>query len=465
MSLSLALNAAVSGLSAASRSAQTISSNVANALTPGYAARETQLEGARLGGVRITDVTRRENPALLTDRRIADADMARGESRLSALERIVDAVGSAGDSDSIAGRLAAFESRLVEAAGQPASETRLLLLSQSGKALTGRVNAAGEEIQAARLDADSGIAASVERLQNGLNHIDALNDEIVRQRAIGSDVNALFDQRRQALDAIADIVPMREISRDHDRIALITTSGQLLLDDSAAELSFTETPGMAAGMALGAPLSGLQIDGRAIDMTDTAGKMSGGRLAALFDQRDRILPEAQQQLDAFALDLGTRLQADALDATTAAGAPGLLTDGGARIAAAPAAGLAQRLTFAAAADPDQGGEAWRLRDGLGAAAPGAEGDARLINAIGDALSGLGRLADELSGQADAEAFTAETELTFAMTRADTLREAELGLGVDTDDEMRRLLLVEQSYAANARVIEAAGQMIDRLMEI
>lgn len=42
---------------------------------------------------------------------------------------------------------------------------------------------------------------------------------------------------------------------------------------------------------------------------------------------------------------------------------------------------------------------------------------------------------------------------------------ELSLGVDTDEEMATLLLVEQAYAANARVIEVADQMTSRILEI
>ena len=38
-------------------------------------------------------------------------------------------------------------------------------------------------------------------------------------------------------------------------------------------------------------------------------------------------------------------------------------------------------------------------------------------------------------------------------------------GVDIDSQMQDLILIEQAYAANARVIEIASQMINRLMEI
>ena len=47
-----------------------------------------------------------------------------------------------------------------------------------------------------------------------------------------------------------------------------------------------------------------------------------------------------------------------------------------------------------------------------------------------------------------------------------MAEAEISeTGVDVDQQMQDLLIIEQAYAANARVIEIASNMIDRLMEI
>jgi len=54
---------------------------------------------------------------------------------------------------------------------------------------------------------------------------------------------------------------------------------------------------------------------------------------------------------------------------------------------------------------------------------------------------------------------------FADAALATLRKAELERGVDTDAEMERLLLIEQAYAANARVVQAAEDMLDQLLRI
>jgi flagellar hook-associated protein 1 FlgK len=59
--------------------------------------------------------------------------------------------------------------------------------------------------------------------------------------------------------------------------------------------------------------------------------------------------------------------------------------------------------------------------------------------------------------------TAESEASYAAARTNALTQLELSAGVDTDQEMQSLLLVEQAYTANAKVIQTIGQMIDTLL--
>jgi flagellar hook-associated protein 1 FlgK len=57
------------------------------------------------------------------------------------------------------------------------------------------------------------------------------------------------------------------------------------------------------------------------------------------------------------------------------------------------------------------------------------------------------------------------DLAFATARHDELFQSLAGQGVDSDAELQKLLLIEQSYAANARVMQAVDEMLQRLMEI
>ena len=62
--------------------------------------------------------------------------------------------------------------------------------------------------------------------------------------------------------------------------------------------------------------------------------------------------------------------------------------------------------------------------------------------------------------------THEANLGASRTEFLLLQEAEAEYsGVDIDTEMQRLLLIEQAYSANARVIDVTNQLIRKLMEI
>ena len=54
---------------------------------------------------------------------------------------------------------------------------------------------------------------------------------------------------------------------------------------------------------------------------------------------------------------------------------------------------------------------------------------------------------------------------FAAAQQGTLKTLEAAGGVDTDQEMQKLLLIEQSYAANARVIQTIDELMQMLLRI
>jgi flagellar hook-associated protein 1 FlgK len=56
-------------------------------------------------------------------------------------------------------------------------------------------------------------------------------------------------------------------------------------------------------------------------------------------------------------------------------------------------------------------------------------------------------------------------LSFAAASMTELTRIELAQGVDTDAELQTLMLVEQAYAANARMIEVADEMMQTLLRI
>ncbi len=485
MSITSSLNNALSGLTAASRSAQLVSNNVANALTEGYGRREISLSGRVLdgggSGVKIDAVTRAVDQGVLRDRRFADATLGYADGKTAFLEALSSLVGTPDEDQSISGRFRALESSLITAASRPDSDTRLNAVAASARELAGALNAASDGIQAKRLDADRSIALQVARLNTGLEQVQEFNAAISRLNGLGRDVTGLEDQRQRAIDAIAEIVPIREVPRDDGKISLYTDGGAILLDDSAVTVDFTPVNFVTADMTVNSgALSQLSIRGVTAATSGSFAPLGGGTLAAAFEVRDSLAPNAQSELDALARDLIERFEDPAVDGTTAVGAPGLFTDGSGALVAANEIGLAGRISLNASTDPDQGGALRLLRDGLGATVPGPVGNAAQLTAFADALNQLRppvsgsqtgfnhsvhSLSASLSSRITGDLVVAERSSGFAAAEQQSLRDIEYASGVDTDQEMQKLLLIEQSYAANAKVVQTIDSLIGELLSI
>lgn len=483
MSITGALSSALSGLTTSARAAEVVSSNIANAMTEGYGRRELQTVARTVGaagqGVRVSGVARQSDPILLGDRRVAEAGSGARNTASGFLKRLEGVLGTPGSATSLNGRIADFDTALIEASSRPESEARLARVNETAKSLASHLAKASDDVQSARAQADDQIESEVAQMNAALTRIAALNGQIRTNFGIGRDASALVDQRQQLIDGISAIIPLREVPRGNGQIALFTTGGAVLMDGAAAELGFTPAGVIVPGMSQASgSLSGLTINGRPVSTAAEGGLISGGSLAGHFALRDDLAPQAQNRLDAVARDLIDRFADPALDASRASGAAGLFTDAGAAFLPANETGLSQRLRLNAAVDPSQGGALWRLRDGIGATLPGPAGDARLLKDLQSALiaprspasggfmagtrSFSTLAADMVSGVGSAR-LTSEGEASFASARLDTLREMELEGGVDTDQEMQSLLLIEQAYSANARVMSTVNDMIQTLL--
>jgi flagellar hook-associated protein 1 FlgK len=126
------------------------------------------------------------------------------------------------------------------------------------------------------------------------------------------------------------------------------------------------------------------------------------------------------------------------------------------------------------------GNAWRVQSGIQAAAPLAPGDQTQIKRFSAAFTvygtfaapdlptnaTLGDFATGLVSTQQGYRTTAEAEMKTRKISADALESARINRdGVNYDDEMQKLLLIEQSYGASAQVIQAAARMLDTLLQL
>jgi flagellar hook-associated protein 1 FlgK len=498
MSLSTALSIAASGLGTYSRLSDIAANNIANADVEGFVRKEGSLSSVvrdgRGLGVALSDILRHANPSLAREARREGALGAFLDVQADALAAYAVELGQPSEGRSIAAALARLEQAFISLAETPESASLQREAVHAAHAVTTALADLSASVRRLREDAELQIQAEVEIVNQSLGELERVNDEIKLLAGTGRDVTALEDQRDRLIDTIAERIPVREIRRAPNDVLLLTEQGVPLFDGTAAQLGFTRTAGIApaAIYASGAPdpgyaaiLSGLTIDGRDVAPgSGDAQAIASGRIAGLFAVRDDLTVRLQKQIDQLASALIDRFQDPANDPSLAPGTPGLFTAGGMfhdRSSPAEIVGMADRIAVNLAVDPDQGGAAWRMRDGVGAAVPGPAGDAtqlfRFLAAFDDTLtypadSGLAPTlslratgAELVSGQQSARA-QAQTQAERQAVVADTLRDVRANAtGVNVDNELQRMLQLEKSYAANANVVQAAARMLDELLSI
>lgn len=485
MSLSASLANALTGLRASSRAAELVSSNVANAMTDGYGRKELALSARTAdgtgAGVRIDGIRRVTDEATVAERRLADGAAAGGSLRLEFLDAMARFMGTPGEPDAFTAAFAALESNLVAAIGSPDAPSALTGVADAARDLALRLNAGSDTVQGLREDADGRIATLVGALNADLGQLARLNEDVLRSRAFGQDATALLDERQVVLDRIGATVAVRTVEGESGAISVYTLTGAALLGSRPQTIGFDAAGTITPDMTIeGGALSGLTLGGAPVAAFGPYAGLSGGALEAAFEVRDRLAVDAQAQLDALARDLVERFQSPSSDPTMSAGQPGLFTDAGAPFAPADEIGLSARIALSQIVDPGQGGDVTALRSGLYAVAPAPPGDSTILAGFLDALR-LDRppasapLGTEALGMFDRAArfeeslanglTRAENAAAFTTARLDTLTMAEGEFGVDTDAELQSLLLIEQTYAANARVIQTVEDLLSRLLEI
>lgn len=481
MSLSLAFSSALSGLQVASRGTQLVADNIANAQSPGYGVRSldqsARVVGGAGNGVRAVAVQRDVDQGLLTERRNAMSSASGLKVTADFWQEIERSFGMPDEAGSLVHQLGRLELSLSSAASNPESEVGLKLITYAVNELSGSFRSIQNDLLQQRDAADASIARDVAELNGALKEIARLNREIQRQDLLGGEPQALMDLRQASIDQVAKILPVTEIPRENGRIQLLAQDGTVLADRQAAEFSFDRTNVIVPSdlVEMGA-LSLLRLNGRTVPSQGLL--LSEGRLGAAFQVRDILAPQIQTELDALATDLVSRFMTPDTDPTLPAGAFGLIEIMGEVTLPASPVGIAGKLGLNGLADPSSGGDIWRLRTGLYAAGPGFVADNAQLTRLASALTqslpmgGTSVVARTLHGHAtdtlsrlSASRLTSENQQGSASARLTAIDDAFNARGVDTDAELSKLLLLEQAYAANARVLATLDAMLRTVMEI
>jgi flagellar hook-associated protein 1 FlgK len=327
MSLNDALSIAMSGLRANQAAMSLVSSNVANAETPGYIRKYTDQVAVNSGNgssVRTVGVNRELDQYIQAQLRTETSGAGYASLRASILQQVQSLYGDPGSVGSLEYSFNALTTAVQALSTSADSQSARIGVLNAAKTLSQQLNSMTQGIQTLRGSAENGIKDSVTTANNLMKQIATINNQLTAnpQGGTSTDSNtaALLDQRDQYITQLSGLMDIRVTTNGANQVTIFTGSGVQLVGNEAATLAFNAQGTVSAGTTWSADPSKSSLgsvviefpNGGSIDLTAT-GAIKSGTIAAYTELRDKTLVEAQNQLDQFAASISSALS----DKTTA----------------------------------------------------------------------------------------------------------------------------------------------------
>lgn len=453
MSLGSILSTAKSGLLAQQKLVDTASHNIANASTDGYTRQRVRLEVEEplrtpqglVGRGVIASTVERVRSTFLDDQFRTETGTLGQQSATKDLMTQVGAIMGDLEAGSLSAGLDAFYNSFADLSADPSSLTARTLARQSADDLARQFNSLDSRIADIRGSAIEQLSTNVTEINRLTAQISDLNRQVVASFRGGAAPD-LEDKRDQAIDALSKLVQVRTIRDDRGGATV------LMGDFVVADLARSET------VSLTAQSDGsyaLNLDGGAVGIDP-----KGGEVAGLLGVVNTAIPGVTAQLDTLAGAIVTRANALHSAGVTGAGTTGIplfdpagTTAGTMALSTQVSGNLANLVTGATTAAGD-GSVALQLSQLR------TETQAGLSNrTFGEFYVGI---TSSVATQANAAAtrVTAQEALVSNITT-----QKSSVSGVSIDEEMVMLLKAQQAYAAAAKVISTANEMMASVLQM
>ncbi|QDX25763.1 flagellar biosynthesis protein FlgK [Sphingomonas suaedae] len=305
MSLSEILGAAVSGLNAAQAGLKTVSTNIANVGTPGYA-RERVNQSTAVTADRISGVTVGE-PIRIADKFLEAAvyrratDLGVSEVQANYLDRMQALLGAPDSESGLPSRLDAINSAAIAMTGALGAEQNAADFIARAADAIGTIQRLDTDIAMLSADADAEIGMSVERINALLTQIHKLNDTVSRLDGLGRSSAGTVDQRNMAVEELSGMLGVVAREQPNGRIMIETSSGAPLLDGRLRLLSYPSSKSGTGAALADYPGIDIRFANERGEMGAATGdriesSAVGGKLGGLIDLRDRTMPGFREQL-------------------------------------------------------------------------------------------------------------------------------------------------------------------------
>lgn len=300
MSLSAALNAAISGLRVNQASVQLVSANVAHANDPNYRKKTLLRETAFLGndqagGVLITGYQAAVSASLRRQFESLTSRDGLTRTQQDYLGRIQTLLGASSDTAALPRLLSDFTAAWQVFQSQPesaAAQRQVIALGDQLAAEVRRVSAGVDQIDR---DISTDIGNATSELNDKLAKVFELNLRIKASDPNGAERLDLTDQRDAIVRELANLVDVRSVERENGAIALFTPAGLSLLDGAPARFRFDGTN--IVSVDTGTIVNALMREGKLKALLDLRADGTDAGLPASSDPAAEAIRKLRSQLD------------------------------------------------------------------------------------------------------------------------------------------------------------------------
>ncbi|MGL4635559.1 MAG: flagellar hook-associated protein FlgK [Beijerinckiaceae bacterium] len=312
------MNSSLSGLRVMQSQMEVVSNNIANVDSVGYSRRQLDVRqrvtGDRTSGALSLGIQRQLDVLVQKQLRMETAGAAYTDVRASYAQQIDRMFGTPGQLGSLDSGVNAFASSLQSLTSNPSDYTARAQVLSNAQALASQLNGLSSDIQRLREGAEARIADGVQRANQVLSNIAAIDRKLVGNGAVNASSAALLDERDQAIQELASLIDIRVLDQDNGKVNIFTNSGLQLYSGEPVSLTFDARSALTANSLFTTDpntrgVGTIRVDsagGGGIDVI--AGNLfRSGSIAAEINMRDKVLVEAQAQLDDLAAGLAAAL--------------------------------------------------------------------------------------------------------------------------------------------------------------
>ncbi len=490
MTIDSMIGVAGSGLRSVTKALNTASQNISNSATPSYAresvADSSESAGGMGMGVTAGPATRDVDQALEASVFQQNAEVAGQQTTSDALAQIDATQGTTAAGNDLASEVGALSDAFATLGADPSNAAQQSAVIIAANTLATTINNTANAYQAGRQTAQNSIVSEVATLNSTLAQVGSLSRQIISAQAAGQSTADLENQRDVAESTAAQLAGIRFLPQSNGDVVALAGGNQV--DLQAASGPFT-----IANASLSAQSTGpsLMLAGQ-----DVTASVTSGQIGANLTLRDTTLPAGQAGLDEFAETLSTRLGNQGLQLFT--DPTGAIPAGGGSPVQSTYLGFANTIQVnpAITANPAL------VRDGTNTVAAGTGGAAGFTPNPPGGPAGFTTLIDNVLNYgfgADAQAGTPQPapattglgvngDVTLTYTTSDTIggfaanlvgaqstavnaasaalstgtglqttlqAKLQAGSGVSIDSELSNLIILQNAYGANAKVLTAA----------